>query len=191
MPIKIEGHDCMLFADRDRAILAKLRFRGRVRWVEQRVRAMLLRPLETLRPTNRGRTEEDVHSLLAFATLLFDGVESFGGFYAGRRGDHKTFKTFVRDYMGPEYAARSASLRDDFRNGLAHGFVVKNGGFEFFRGKSIRTGSGGVVEIDPDKLFRDFKRAIRAYFKAVRAGVPTSRIGSAFLSRFHQNFGVP
>lgn len=190
MTVRIEGHDCMLFADRDRQVLPLLSFRGKVRWFEFRIRAMLLRQLENLRPPHRGRTEEALQSLLAFGTLLFNGVEALGGFYRGKDGSKQTFRDFIHDFMGSAYAPYSHHLRDHFRNGLAHGFVVKNGAFEFFSGSGVRPVSGGGVQIDPDRLFRDFKRAIRVYLKQLRADGPGSRIGGDFLKRFNKVFGV-
>ncbi len=151
---------------------------------------MLIRPLEVLQPTRRGRYEEDVSFLLVFGSVLFNGVEALGSFYRGRDGSIQTFRDFVTDFMGPAYGPHTREMRDDFRNGLAHGLAIKNGGFEFLPGTPIRIDPSRGVQIDPDLLLRDFKRALRTYLGRVRGGGPTSALGRDFLKRFNQVFGV-
>lgn len=190
MPVRIEGHRCSLFADRDRSLLPKLTFRGKVRWFDLRIRRMLIRPLDMLKPTRRGRYEADISYLLVFGSVLFNGVEALGSFYRGRDGSHQTFRDFVTDFMNPVYRPHTAEMRDDFRNGLAHGLAIKNGGFEFLPRTHVRLDPRRGVQIDPDMLLRDFKRALRSYLVRVRAGGPTSTLGRDFLKRFNQVFGV-
>ena len=190
MPVRVEGYACSLFADRDRAVLPQLTFRGKVRWFELRIRRMLIRPLDVLRPTRRGRYEADISFLLVFGTVLFNGVEALGSFYKGRDGSGQTFRDFVTDFMNPTYHRHISEMRDDFRNGLAHGLAIKNGGFEFLSRTPARVDPRQGVQIDPDVLFRDFKRAVRTYLSRVRRAGPTSPLGQAFLRRFNQVFGV-
>ncbi len=151
---------------------------------------MLVGPLDDLKPHHRGRTEADLSKLLVFGTVLFDGLEALGGFYCGRRGSDRTFKEFVKDFMDPIYGPHTAELREDFRNGLAHGFAVKHGGFEFLVGQSLRVDQQRGVQIDPDSLLRDFKRALRAYFRRLRVDGQNSSVGRAFQTRFREVFGV-
>ncbi len=172
MTVRIEGHDYTLFKDLDAPFLSRLSFRGRVRWFELRMRRLLVRPLDVLRPRRRGRTEADLSFLLVFGSVLFNGVEALGSFYRGKDGSLKTFSDFVRDFMDPIYRPHIRELRDDFRNGLAHGLAVKNGGFEFLKGTYLRLDPARGVQIDPDFLLRDFKRALRTYFSAFERMVP-------------------
>ena len=186
MTVRIEGEEFMLFKDRDYAKLPRLSFRGKIRWFELRLRRMLIDPAEMLKPRRRGQTEEDLSHLLAFGTVICNGIEALGSFYRGRDGTGQTFRDFVTDFMDSAYGRYSRNLRDDFRNGLAHGFYVKQGGFEFFRGPSLRIDPRAGVQIDPDGLFRDVKRALKNYLRKLRRDGPSSPIGQAFSKRFRR-----
>ena len=77
-------------------------------------------------------------------------------------------------------------LWDDFRNGLAHGFTIKNGGFDFqsnyFEVKPV----GGVnqLEIDPKLFYMDFLAGFNAYVNDVKNASPTDKIYVNFNNAF-------
>lgn len=189
MPVEIEGQQFSLFKDYDRLKLPALSLRGKVRWFDLRTRLVLVRPLERIRP---GRRETRGHPrasfMLVFGAVLFNGVEALGSFYRGKRGTHETFKDFVHDFMDPRLRPHVDKLRDHFRNGLAHGLTIKDGGFEFGVAGPLRVDPVLGLEIDPNFLLSDFKRARRSYLQRVRTGGPASAIGQAFSKRFHDIF---
>ena len=186
MPVRIEGHDFSLFKDYDRDRLPALSYRGKIRWFELRTNHVLVRPLDVIRPRrSETRRMPRASFLLLFASVLFNGVEAFGAFYRGQDGTARTFRDFVQDFMDPRLRPHLARLRDDFRNGLAHGFTIKHGGVEFGVGGPIRVDPLHGLEIDPDFLLADFKQARRTYVRQLRADGPASSIGQAFARRFH------
>jgi hypothetical protein len=75
-----------------------------------------------------------------------------------------SFNAFVTDFMHADFKKQvhkttyAKLLHDHFRNGLAHGFTIKWGGFEntstYFRINSV--GSTTMLVIDPGLLYLDF-----------------------------------
>lgn len=189
MPARIEGQEFSLFKDYDRGKLPALSYRGKVRWFDLRTALVLVRPLERLRPRRaETRGMPRASFMLVFGTILFGGVEAFGSFYRGKEGTWRTFRDFIHDFMDSRLRPHTNELRNDFRNGLAHGLTVKNGGFEFGVGGPLRVDRVLGLEIDPDFLLRDFKQARRRYLRQLRADGPISPIGQAFTTRFHEIF---
>ncbi len=189
MPAQIEGQRFSLFKDYDRLQLPALTYRGKVRWFELRTGLALVRPLEIIRPRRRETKGHPRASfMLVFGTILFSGVEAFGSFYRGKDGNGQTFREFVRDFMDARLRPHVNELRNDFRNGLAHGLTIRHGGFEFGVGGPLRVDRVLGLEIDPDFLLADFKQARRQYLHRLRTEGPTSAIGRAFAKRFHETF---
>jgi hypothetical protein len=190
MPILIEGHEFTLFADRDRQNLARLSFGGRVEWFEHRFNRMLIAPLERIRPTNRGRAEDDLWSLLVFATVLFNGVEALGSFATVLKASNfERFDVFVTGFMNKDYSAHGPALWK-FRNGLTHGLTVEHGAFEFFEGPAIKL-EQGTVKLDPDSLLRDFRTAFGAYLDQLRLAPHGTPLRTNFEGRFEDRYQVP
>ncbi len=190
MAVQIEGLDFTLFADRDRQNLVSLSFEGRVTWFVLRFQNMLVEPLRALKPRDRGRTQDDLWSLLLFGSVLFNGVEALGSFCAPLgTSNFGRFKAFVRGFLGPVYDQHEGILWG-FRNSLAHGLTVERGAFEFFDGPPLRI-EDGVVQIDPDALFRDFQRALSNYVADLRASSATSNLRINFERRFEDRYEVP
>ncbi len=90
-----------------------------------------------------------------------------------------SFHAFVTDFMHADFNKRvhnttyAKLLHDHFRNGLAHGFTIKWGGFEFsstyFRIQSVS--STTILEIDPGSLYLDFTNGV-SDFVAKLKGAP-------------------
>lgn len=190
MPSMIAGLEFTLFADRDRTNLALLSYRGRVDWFELRFRRMLIEPLETLQPTNRGRHPDDLRTLMVFGTVLFNGVEALGSFCAALLATNRErFDAFVHGFMDPIYRPHGPALWG-FRNALAHGLAVEQGAFEFFDGPAVKIETG-IVTIDPDGLLLDFKFALDAYLQELRSTQTTSSLRLNFEERFDDRYKVP
>jgi hypothetical protein len=183
--VEIEGLTFTLFADRDRDSLLQLSYDGRITWFKLRFERMLFRPLEILRPTNRGTLLADLQSLLVFGSVLFNGVEALGSF---AQTGKKTFAGFI-DRLGKDYCGHAEALWD-FRNALAHGLVVEHGAFEFFDGPAVRT-KNGRLEVDPDALLRDFTAAFQGFMEDLRDADATSPLRKCFESRFEERYEVP
>lgn len=140
----------------------------------------------------RGWTQES--PLLCFGTCLCCAIEALGKFLTGMTGNsHSNFNAFVDKYMDADWRSKQFDgkpyvdhLWKSFRNGLAHGFAIKRGGFErhtsYFQVKPV----GGVqqLEVNPDRLLRDFERGIRRLIADLRAAKHTD---PAYL-RFHKAF---
>ena len=95
--------------------------------------------------------------------------------------------------MDPQFSKKNFNgkryvdlLWDDFRNGLAHGFTIKQGGFEhcaiYFQEKPID--GFKQLEIDPTNFFEDFKQAISKYLNRLRASSLTDTVRKNFNKAF-------
>ena len=79
MTVKIEGHDCMLFADCDRAVLTRLSFRGKIRWLEYRVRALRWARLSSIFRKSSSDLGHDLGDLLVPDLVVGRDAVDFGG----------------------------------------------------------------------------------------------------------------
>jgi len=95
--------------------------------------------------------------------------------------------------MNPGWLSNSFSeqryvdhLWASFRNGLAHGFAIKQGGFEYQRVPYQVKLVGGVhqLEIDPARLFSDFKHGFTRFVRDLRTAGPHDPL----FVRFHTAF---
>jgi len=91
-----------------------------------------------------------------------------------------------RDYFRKSYKRELYVdiLRDYFRNGLSHGFTVKDGGVET-EGSYLEIKSYGP-EINPVNLFIDFKQAFDKYISDLRKEGKNSQIGNDFKKVFEE-----
>lgn len=133
--VTIEGLEFELFKEYDKAKLPSLTFEGRVAWFEKRVELVLINPLKVLADDSFRNSIKNKNGniLLCFGTLICGGIEALGGFLKGR-ASFRGFKSFVKGYMDTGWQVtlsyglpRWRALRDDFRNGLAHGLTVQKG----------------------------------------------------------------
>lgn len=183
------------WVDYDRPQLGNLSKSQELRYFNRRVKRTVLRPLRRMcRDDRRGWKFES--PLLCFGTCICCAIEALGKFQTGRLGSGKSgsnFKSFVRVYMDAawhtgQFAGRPyvEHLWGSFRNGLAHGFTIKRGGFErhasYFQVGTV----GGVqqLEVHPDRLLRDFENAFGRFITDLRAVTKTD---PAYL-RFHNAF---
>lgn len=183
------------WVDYDRPYLGNLTKSQEIRYFSRRVQRTVLRPLRRMCADDR-RGWKIESPLLCFGTCICCAIEALGKFQTGQLGKEKNaanFKSFVRGYMDPAWNTNQFAskpyvdhLRDSFRNGLAHGFTIKRGGFErqasYFKVKTV----SGIqeLEVDPDKLFRDFKRGFTRFIADLRA----AKNSDPAYHRFHDAF---
>lgn len=191
---RIQGYDFELYKEYDRVNLARINYEGKVYWFKARVDLVLIKPLEVL--TEDSIREEFKKNggdiLLCYGTLICNGIEALGSFYKGR-ASYKSFRAFVLNYMDTRWQNRRAdgvpywkALRDDFRNGLAHGFTVDKGGFEasqnYFEMRPIG------LEIDEKMFFNDFKKGYERFINDLIGASPISPSRLNFEKRFKEIF---
>lgn len=174
--------------DYDRSKLRSLTDNERIDYFERRVRLVLLNPLRRLLATEIVVHGEESSALLIFGVSVCCGIEAAGKFLAGGRGGNgQRFDAFVKRYMAVEFQCEKVcgltygdALREHFRNGLAHGFAVRHGGFEGVAEQpyfAVREIAGtDALEINPTRLFEDFAEAFDKYLKDLRTALPTDPI---------------
>lgn len=191
--MKIEGKDFTLFADYDKLKLPGLSYSGRVTWFENRVKLILLEPLKRIvAKTLQSRLNtKKCTVMLGFTTLICSGIEALGGFLEGKEANKHSFKKFVYRYMHKDYKKRQYKckrywelLRENFRNGLVHGFCIKDGGVQGPGRKYFEVIPELGLEIDAWELHRDFQRAFSKYVHDLRTMGEKSGIGQKFNTRF-------
>ena len=172
------------WVDIDRLHLESFTKSQKIRYFHARVQRTVIAPLRRMCANVRLGTKHE-NPLLCFGTCICCAIEALGKFYTGRlsgRGvSRANFIAFVENYMNPGWLGHSFAgqryvdqLWASFRNGLAHGFVIKRGGFEYqrvpFRVKIV----GGVqqLEVDPARLFRDFRRGLATFVRDLRGARP-------------------
>jgi len=139
-------------------------------YFKKRIRMILLLPLKEMH-TSLMKRKKRSSTVVCFGTCICCSIEALGKFHTGKLGDGHSgpnFRKYVEDYMDLMYAqtlngkAYVNILWTSFRNGLAHGFTIKQGGFEhhhsYFQIKNI----GGIdqLEIDPTRFYNDFMSSI-------------------------------
>ena len=146
---------------------------------------VLLSPLRELF-RSMEKHKRNSSTVLCFGTCICCAIEALGKFYTGRlnRGNSwDNFEKWIAKYMDKDFSKTFNGVQykkllwDDFRNGLAHGFTIKNGGYDFqinyFEVKSV----GGVnqLEIDPKLFYQDFLAAFNSYISDLeRASISDS-----------------
>ena len=131
---------------------------------------------------------------------LCSAIEANGKFITGTQTaagkpvyNNTRFKRFVGDYMSPDLSRLRIGKRlystivwEDFRNGLAHGFAARRGGFNGNRGGPyFSLNSDGSLNVNPAVFFDDFVQGFQRYVGELRAGGPNlSMFGRVFDSVF-------
>lgn len=186
------------FLDYDRPHFASLNEPRRIDYFEKRVRLVVIRPLRRLLDTEILVPESS--AILIFGVSLCCAIEATGKFLVGLHATSTLrFETFVKDYMSREFDTTLSSgttyralLWKHFRNGIAHGFAVKHGGFEgnpsdpYFAVKRIA--GHDCLEINPSRLYDDYVHGFDKYLAALRAAAKTDPILVAFNEVFESVF---
>jgi len=103
---------------------------------------------------------------LAFtvATMVFTGVDFFGGLLQGRDSSKSSFTEFAKKYFRGEYEAIAADLFEVFRNGLVHQYFPKQqGAISWAEDAPHLTKTQGTYSLNAKKLAKDFEAAIDRY----------------------------
>lgn len=174
------------WVDIDRTRLANATLPERVDWFEYRVNLVVIRPLGHILDT-QITADPDSSALLIAGVSQCSAIEATGKFITGTQTaggnlipNNTRFKRFVTDYMSADLdrlqiGSRSYStiIWEDFRNGLAHGFAVRGGGFNGNRGGPyFGTDASGSLTVNPAVLFDDFVQGFQKYVSDIRAGGP-------------------
>ena len=196
MRINIEGKKYSLFIDYDRANLISLSYRGKLKYFKLRVKKILINPLKILTSKAVFNKLEPANgssvAWLCIISLICSGIEALGGFYKGI-AQKDSFLSFMYRYMNPAFKNRrykklsyGECIREYFRNGLAHGFCIKNGGVEHFN-KYFEIHRFGL-QINPRYFLNDFLKAFSGYIIDLYGGKINSKIAKNFLKRFKDIF---
>jgi RimJ/RimL family protein N-acetyltransferase len=180
--------------DYDRPALPQLRPAQRIDYFEWRVRRVVINPLERILATEIQPTD-DSSALLIFGVSLCCAIEATSEFLQRNGG----LLPFLKRYMSPEYQKRYLGkrtfgdvLRTHFRNGLAHGFSIRHGGFEGASGQNyfkIEPICGiDSLELNPFAFFDDYAVGFERYLADVLRAKPTSAVYKAFHQAFESIF---
>jgi hypothetical protein len=185
------------YVDYDRNDLPKLNKSQKIQYFyNKRVKKLILNPLREMY-TSIMKQKKNCSPLLCFGNCICCSMEAFGKFYTARTQtgfSGKNFKDFIKKYMDNEFFTGTFNgkrfvdlLWDDFRNGIAHGFVIKSGGFEhnqpkYFQIKNIK--GKNELEIDLKHFYKDFLDGIKKYINDLRK----SRITDPIFKNFDKTF---
>ena len=165
-----------------------------IMYFKKRISMILLLPLNEIY-TSLMENKEYSSTVLCFGTCICCSIEALGKFHTGNLGEGHSgsnFRQYVKDFMDPDYSQTLngnpyvSILWKSFRNGLAHGFTIKHGGFEhhnsYFHIKNIN----GVnqLEIDPTEFYNDFKQGVDKFINKLN-NVPSN--DQAYIN-FHKAF---
>lgn len=196
----IDGQALSLFVDYDRPRLAKLSADGKLEYLQRRLTFVVLEPLAVLMdeldsPRHGGRREASV--LLIWGNAILCTTEALGHFLTLESATNAhAFLTFVNAFMDPSWRGRalrpppgaesfSKWMWDSFRNGLAHGIYVKNGGFEKL-GNRLFIERDGMLMVDPWALDIDFRSGVKRFFQALHD--PGNAYRQTFIERFDRTY---
>lgn len=193
LAMKINGQEYTLLRDYDKGKYHYLSFDGEVTYLRERVDFILLNPCRKAMSTAK---ENDLG--LVLATAICAGISAASTFLNGKdsRGQDKTFFLgFVRRYLNPALQDPISSLSitwaewlyRDVRCGLAHGFMIHNGGVEYEVSNFIEEKPCGP-EISPKLLLEEFSKGWTKYLGEVLNGGPSKNLGLLFEQRFKQIF---
>lgn len=173
--------------DYDRSTLPQLLPLDRVEYFERRVRRLAINPLGRI-VDNEIQVAPDSSALLVFGVSICCAIEACGKFLLGGRGGNAArFQGFLDRYMASEFQSRRLGsdtygecLWRHFRNGLAHGFAVRHGGFERNRGQAYfvtkRIANHETLSVNPYLLYDDFSAGFGTYVAELRKAVPRGTV---------------
>lgn len=204
MEKRIEGETVSGFVDHDYDKLLKFTIDGRIEWFKYRYDKILFKPIEDIQQVvqkkkgKRFLESEHVSIYTMVMLALLVGIDTFGGFLCGIKGDNNdcSFKKFVEEYLDPEkdysknpfqcYIGFPKFLRQLFRNGLAHNFTIKKVGFRH-KGKYLGYDKkDGNYYVNIHRLFKDLKQGFEHYMRDVRNN--TKGLKKEFKIRFEYVF---
>ncbi|MDO8680148.1 MAG: hypothetical protein Q7R30_16625 [Acidobacteriota bacterium] len=182
------------FLDYDRPHFAGLDAAQRVDYFEKRVRLVVIRPLRRLLDTEI--IVDGSSAILIFGVSLCCAIEATGHFLTGQTTKGRySFDAFVKRYMSRDFSLQlpdgtlyRQALWRHFRNGIAHGFSVKHGGFEgdptqpYFLVRQIA--GHECLEINPARFYDDYVSGFDGFLADLRGAPP----GHPTQTRFNDVF---
>jgi hypothetical protein len=186
------------WVDYDRPLLPSLTKNQQIIYLEKRLKKVVLIPIRELY-ASLMKDKKRSSTVLCFGTCVCCSIEALGKFYTGKvsRGNSgPNFRAFVKAYMSPDFLKKLDGssyvnlLWKNFRNGLAHGFAIKRGGFEqnssYFQVKVI----DGIkqLEIDPSHFYQDFVNSISKYICDLKTASPSDTLYLEFKKAFDAVF---
>jgi hypothetical protein len=197
---EIEGQQFTLYVDYDRSRLAALSVDGKLTYFRRRFELVVMNPLAILLEefdSQKYATDQEAQVLLVWANSLLCGIETLGHFITDPSvSNAAAFLAFVERFMDPGWRERPRTttsgnvtygrwLWDSFRNGLAHGAYVKNGGFEKL-GDRLFIESDTGLRIDPWGLDTDFRSGVKKMHGTLSD--PSVAFRGTFLERFDRTY---
>jgi hypothetical protein len=188
--------------DYDRPSLNLLAPTERIDYFEKRVRMVVVTPLERVL-TNEVNISPDTSAVLIFGVSLCCAIEATGKFLTGGKNEQdknqKRFFAFLNGYMSSEYQSQTVGgqtygqvLWRHFRNGLAHGFAVRHGGFEGNRGEAYfatrQIAGQDSLLVNPYLLFHDYLLGLGRYLAELRRYPPSDQLFVDFNKVFDEVF---
>lgn len=188
----IDGHEYTLYKDYDRGNYHLLNFGGKITYLDEHVKLILINPLDKIMPDLLSNTL----GLIA-TTAICAGISAASTHLRGERTtgqDKQTFIEFVTKYMDPRLQQQAVSgmtwaewLYSDMRCGLAHCFTIDSGGIEVQVNKYLKIKSSGP-EINPHDFLKDFSQGWNKYLAVVRKDGQGNGLGVLFEKRFAEVF---
>lgn len=204
----IEGVGFTLFYDydelRDRKLYAISEL-GRIEWLRKRMNVVFLEPLcRIFNLESKAYKELCSHDeeyepvrtamIIAFSALL-NGMEALGSFLKEKSSKKKSsinkdrFFEFMK-LMPAIWKNIQVPLWKNYRNGVAHQFVIKGGGLEFSKDGTLPFWYDDfdgrlILRVDPVLFFRDFLCAVDKFFLKVNSDSETRKI---FLKGFEDAY---
>jgi len=184
--------------DYERSQLSLLNKKQRIHYLfNKRIKQVLINPLDEMYGSLMQKKESS-STLLCLSTCICCSIEAFGRFITGNKGRPGVrFRRFVKDYMHKDYFSKDFNgekyvdlLWENYRNGLAHGFAIKHGGFQHDRRYFFIEVINGVnvFEIDPKHFYKDFLGAIKKYANQLRKSKKNDEIYLNFNKAFEEIF---
>lgn len=186
--------------------LASLDAPQQIEWFKRRMYVVFLKPLSIVFDrTNPNHsicysefndTQQPSKNILIGAFSLFlNGIESCGSFM-GMTKNQDRFNDFIETYLPqwtqviPQMGSKKFNdiLWKEYRNPLAHGFHVKNGGIEYLNSGHLFVtkvlSRKTILEIDPNVAFNEFHDSLDSFFNDINNS--NSMVGKNFFRRFRE-----
>lgn len=192
------------FPDYERDKLKSLTYKQKVSYFEFRVKKIFIRPLQKIfnnQIINRQLQNPNCAVMISIVSIMCNVVEAFGHFIIGKIGpytSHLAFNAFIDKYMDQRLQNNVLNnksfkwhLWEHFRNGLSHGFIIKQGGIEDQVQKYYETKDYcGIkqLEISHRYLFKDIEEGFYKYLKDLRNNSKGSDISEKFATVFESLF---
>ena len=191
-------YDCDQLRDKK---LSRLSDKGKIEWFAKRMEFVFLKPLTILFDKSfeekNSKDGNGTFTIMSFSILL-NGVEALGSFLVPLKDKKKNgkytsgknrdcFLEFIKKYMSEWNKNKIPDkLWKNFRNGIAHAFVIENGGIDYDADSvRFRTTKQGTLEIGPQAFFKDFQNGLACFFKDVGSKTDIKRV---FLDNFKEYY---